>query len=222
MKKTLFLLTVLFMAVPLFAGTVKSVKGDVDVLVGSKWQKASVGMDVGDNSKIMTGISSTVRIDNKTGHFIVKELSMVTYHEKVTDKAIDQKISIDVGKVRVRFSKAKSVQSSFKVQTPKGTASVRGTEEDVGYYPLLGMSVEVIEGLIDLADNNGNGGAFGQGENGGVGQDGEMYGNSDLNEEFAGILDMFSDDDTSNEMIEDALKDFFNDLFNALGEPERL
>lgn len=222
MNKILFLSFVIFVSVPLFAGTVKEVKGDVDVLFGSKWQKASVGMDIGDNTKIMTGISSTVRIDNKTGHFIVKELSMVTYREKVSSKEIDQKISIDVGKVRVRFTKAKGVQSSFKVQTPKGTASVRGTEENVGYYPQLGMSVEVIEGLIEMADNNGNGSEFGQGENGGVGQNGELYGNSELNEEFAGILDMFSDDDTSNEMIEDALKDFFNDLFNALGEPERL
>lgn len=222
MNKTLFLSAVLFLAVPLFAGTVKEVKGDVDLLIGGKWQKASVGMDVGNNTKIMTGMDSSVRIDNTTGHFIVKELSMVTYSEKVTDKEIDQKVSIDVGKVRVRFAKAKSIKSSFKVQTPKGTASVRGTEEEVGYYPLMGMSVDVILGLIEIADNNGNGSQFGQGENGGVGQNGELYGNSDLNQQFSDLLQQFSDDDTQNGLLEDALNDFFNDLFGALNEPERL
>lgn len=222
MKKILFLSAVLFLAVPLFAGTVKEVKGDVDLLIGGKWQKASVGMDVGNNTKIMTGMDSSIRIDNTTGHFIVKELSMVTYSEKVTDKEIDQKVSIDVGKVRVRFAKAKSIKSSFKVQTPKGTASVRGTEEEVGYYPLMGMSVDVILGLIEIADNNGNGSQFGQGENGGVGQNGELYGNSDLNQQFSDLLQQFSDDDTQNDLLEDALDDFFNDLFGALNEPERL
>lgn len=222
MKKLFLLSVVVFIAAPLFAGTVKDVKGDVDVLIGGKWQKASSGMDIGDNTKIMTGISSTIRIDNTTGHFIVKELSMVTYREKISDKEIDQKLSIDVGKVRVRFAKAKSIKSSFKVQTPKGTASVRGTEEEVGYYPLMGMSVEVILGLIELVDNNGNGSGMGQGENGGVGQNGELYGNSDLNEEFAGILDQFSDHDYENGALEDSLRDFFDHLFGALNEPERL
>jgi hypothetical protein len=221
MKKTLIGIIIAALAVPLFAGTVKTVKGDVDVLIGGKWQKASVGMEVGDSAKIMTSVNSTIRIDNQTGHFIVNELSMVTYHEKSDSKKLDQNVSIDVGKVRVRFTKATGIKSSFKVQTPKGTASVRGTEEDVSYYPGSGMDVDVLEGEVDVGDNNGNSFGAGQGENGGVGQNGGLYSDTDNNQDDSGLNNQFGDDDSQNGSIDTALRDFFNDWLSG-NEPERL
>jgi hypothetical protein len=170
----------------------------------------------------MTSVNSTIRIDNRTGHFIVKELSMVTYHEKSTDKQLDQRLSIEVGKVRVRFAKAQNIRSSFKVQTPKGTASVRGTEEDVSYYPSAGMDVNVIEGNIDVGDNNGNSFGASGGENGGVGNNGNLYGDTDNNQNDSGYNGQFGDDDSQNGSYSDMLKDFFNKWLSGVDEPERL
>lgn len=222
MKKLFVSLVITALSVPLFAGTVRQVRGDVDVLIGGRWQKAAVGMEVGDNTKIMTSVSSSIRIDNRTGHFIVKELSMVTYQEKTTEKALDQKVSIEVGKVRVRFTKAQNVRSSFRVQTPRGTASVRGTYEDVSYYPSAGMNVDVLEGLIDVGDNNGNSFGAGGGENGGVGNNFNLFSDTDNNQDDSGYNGQFGDDDTQNGSYGDILRDFFNKWFSGLGEPERL
>jgi hypothetical protein len=222
MKKFLVFILAALVASPLFAGKVKDVNGSVDILQGGKWVKAREGMEIGDSTKIMTGMNSTITIDGKAGTVVVKELSMITYGEKTTAKSVDQKVDLAIGKVRVKFVKARGIQSSFKVQTPKGTASVRGTEKDVFSFPIAGFGVNVVTGAVEVYDANGNVIVSFQGENAGVGGDGELFGDSDLNEDLSGFADQFGDDDTMNDSLDDILDDFLQDLFDYLGEPERL
>jgi hypothetical protein len=221
MKKIIIILFILGFFNLLFAGKVTEVKGQADVMQDGKWQKAEAGMAIDNNTKIMTGINSSLKIETKGGFYIVKELSMVTFNEISKDKSLDQKVSIEVGKVRVRFTKIAGIKSSFKVQTPKGTASVRGTEKEPSYFPIAGMNVLVIEGSSDISDNNGNSFIARQGESGGVSSDGDIYGESDLDEEAAGYMDQFGDDDIGS--LGDDLSEFFNDYFRLFSnEPERL
>ncbi len=222
MKQAVAFILAVMAAIPLYAGKVRTVAGSVDVLEGGKWVRARQGMEIRDNTKIMTGMDSSITIDGKAGTVTVRELSMVTYGEKSTDKSVDQKVDLSIGKVRVRFTKARGIRSSFKVQTPKGTASVRGTEKDVFGYPVSGFGVNVLSGGADISDNYGNSFLAGAGEQGGVGGDGGLFGDGDINGGDAGFGNQFGDDDAFNDFLNDFLDDFYNDLFNFLDEPERL
>lgn len=189
----------------LFSGTVTEIQGKVDVLIQDKWQPAQVNMEIKENTKIMTGVNSSLKVETDGGFFLVKELSMVTYNESQSANATDHKIEIDVGKVKVRFAKAEGIKSTFKVQTPKGTASVRGTEEDVVYYPVSGMKVEVVEGIIDVGNNAGHSFSASRGESAGIKSDGKMIAEVDLAKENLGTLDKFTDKDTKNVIIQDVI-----------------
>lgn len=195
MKKILLAGLGLFLVSVVYGGTVRDVKGSVELLVQNKWTAAVVGQEVADGTKIMTGVGSSITVDTKGGYFTVKELSMATYGEKTTDKQVDQKVALDVGKVRVRFKKLDGVKSSFKVSTPKGTASVRGTEKDIGYYPGAGMTVFVVEGSVDVTDNSGSSFIAGQNQQSGVGNNGEIYGDNDNGEDNSGYNNQFGDND---------------------------
>jgi len=224
MKRLLMVISAVAIANIMSAGTIKEVSGSVDLLINDKWTPAKVGTEIKDNTKIMTGMSADLKVDTKGGTFEVKELSMVSFHETSTDKTSDQKISIDVGKVKVHFTKIQGIQSSFKVQTPKGTASVRGTEEEVGYFPSLGMQVFVLEGSIDVADQNGSSFIADQGQKANVTSGGDLQGQNDLNSDKTGQNDTKTDNDTQNNSINDNLNNIFNDHTGtgSTADPERL
>ncbi len=224
MKKVIAVAVLIFAFQILFAGVVKDMTGSVDVLINGKWQKAALNMEIKDGTKIMTGLNSTVKVETAGGFFTVNELSMVTYQEILSDKFHAQKLALNMGKVKVRFSKIQGTQSSFKVQTPKGTASVLGSEEDVSFYSSSGMNVDIIDGTIDVGDNNGNSFTGHQGDHGGVSGDNGINGNTDHVSGGLNQFDSFGDDDTRNNTIDNGLKGFLNNLFNqnSLPEPERL
>lgn len=203
LKYLIFLIVMLLFGSIAFGGTVVDVQGKAEALINGKWVPVVNKMDVKDGTKLMTGVGSSMKVQAKAGYFIMREMSMVTYGETVYENSVDQKVSIDVGKVRVRYDKVEGVKSSFKVQTPKGTASVRGTEEEVGFYPTSGMSIEVVEGSINVMDNNGSSFVSTGGEKSGVSSNGKLFGESDVLETDAGLNNFFSDNDTQNSFIND-------------------
>jgi hypothetical protein len=205
-------------------GTIKDMTGKVDILGGDKWQKAALSMEIKNGDKIMTGINSSVRVETAGGFFEVKELSIATFKEANFAGSHDQKISLETGKVKVRFSKVAGEQSSFKVQTPRGTASVLGSEEDVGYTSFGGMTVDVIDGHIGIFNNQGNGFAAGRGEHGGVAGSQGLFGNFDNIYTGLDQNNPFSDNDTENNTINGGLRGFTIQFIQsqAIPEPERL
>lgn len=221
MKKFYVLVLMLAMVPALFAGTVKSVKGKVDVMVGSKWTKATKGMYIKNGTKIMTGLNSSIKVQTKTGYFQVRELSMVTYKDKGTGH--QQTIALKSGKVKVRYKKISGIKTSFKVQTPKGTASVRGTEELVSFSPIAGMTVIVYVGHVDIVDGAGNKIATYEGETGGVLTPGEMRTGG---ERMRRIIraGRFNQDDMRiiNNIIRRRFGIGLDDICDKFGEPERL
>jgi len=224
MKKLFISGIMLLMCQLMFGGVVKEISGSVDVLIDGKWQKAALNMEIKDGTKIMTGLKSSVKVETKGGYYIVKELSLATFNELSTDKSYDQKISLDMGRVRVRFEKIKDVKSTFRVQTPRGTASVRGTEKEIGYNSFSGMDVLVIKGFIDIFDNSGNNLTAGEGQEGGVDENGNLNGNANYIDNKLGIGNEYGDDDYNSESIRDALKSLFEDYYPEwkIQEPERL
>lgn len=212
-------------AASLWSAPVKEVNGSVDVLINNKWQKATVGLDIPSGARIMTGAKSSVKVEVKGGFFIVKELSMVTFTEKAGDKVNEQKVDTKVGKVQVRFQKADASRYNFKVQTPVGTASVRGTEEIVTYTPSGGMTVEVLLGSIDVIDNPGNGFILFAGQNGGVDDVDGLTTGEDESDDKSGKNEHFQGDPGSGFTPDQLLGDIFGGLDiiqKFLNEPERL
>jgi hypothetical protein len=225
MKYVFIIITVVFTFGLSYGGMVTEISGKVDILSGDKWQKAVLAMEVKTGDRIMTGMNSSIRVETEGGFFEVKELSMVTFSEVRSSGLHDQKLTLDTGKVRVRFSKVIGVQSSFKVQTPRGTASVLGTEEEVGYSSLNGMSVYVIDGHIVAANNSGNSLGVDRGGHGGVSAKFILYGNFDYIYSESGGNAPFGDNDAENNTIKYGLKGYFNQLFffqPPVPEPERL
>jgi|GEM_PF-2185942 len=224
MKYAFIILSAVFAFGLSYGGMVTEISGKVDILSGDKWQKAVLAMEVKTGDRIMTGMNSSIRVETEGGFFEVKELSMVTFSEARTSTSHDQKLTLDTGKVRVRFSKIIGVQSSFKVQTPRGTASVLGTEEEVGYSSLNGMSVYVIDGQVVAANNNGNSLGIDRGGHGGVSAKFMLYGNFDYIYSESGGNAPFGDNDTENNTIKYGLRFYLNRLFyfQPIPEPERL
>ncbi len=227
MKRSSLIAAMLLLASQLFAGKVISVSGKVDVMSGGAWQKARVGMNIDNNTRIMTGVNGQMKVSSAHGTFIVKELSMVTYKETSSDKGtkVDQNLDMKMGKVQVKFQKVDGVKATFKVKTPKGTASVRGTELVVIYYPTAGMDVQVLQHVVDVLNNFGEVVPTAEGQNMMITFEGDFRDKlNELREQFDLDPSEWSrDDQTSWRIINDILDDVFDYTRNNLSnEPERL
>ena len=138
---------------------------------------------------------------------------------------MDIKVTSEIGKVKVKFKKVEGIKSSFKIQTPSGTASVRGTEEEVSYFPGIGMHVVVIEGIIDVIDNAGQSLPTYQDENSGVDIFKGLYHRSDDLMQELGIGRELSGDDSQNYLLKNELNNpgnVDNNDSTIIRDPERL
>jgi len=152
---SVIVLSVFFAAIS-WAGTVQKVSGDVMADFGKGWAPVKVGTKIPNGTDLMTGFDSSITIRYGVGEFVVQELSQVTFKEKSNSKRVDNELDLKLGRVRVKYQKLKSrKQTSFKVTTPRGSASVRGTEEEVVYFPDFGMQVRVLLGHVDVFSQTG-------------------------------------------------------------------
>lgn len=222
----LILIIITAVTATVFGGTVQSVSGSVDVLIDGSWESATVGMTVNNGNKIMTGLSGSMTVKTTGGSFTVKPLSLVTYNEDTTETSSDEELDLEMGTVDVEFTKVSGLNSSFKVSTPKGTASIRGTREIVTYYPMSGLVVTVEIGHIDVSDNAGNTVPASKDQTVKITVSGDLFTVKDIivDQFDLGIEDIL-ENDTKVEIINDLLDDLFNDpglILDAIGEPERL
>ncbi len=147
---------ILLFAVRMWAGTVQSISGDAMADLGKGWTPVKVGMKIPNGTDLMTGFDSKIVIKYGAGEFTVDELSQVTFKEKTSKNRVDNELDLKLGKVRVKYQKLQSrKETSFKVTTPRGSASVRGTEEEVLYFPDFGMKVRVLIGHVDVRSRAG-------------------------------------------------------------------
>jgi len=229
MKKLMLTLMAVLMTAPLFAGKVVTVRGKADMLRNGKWTAIKKGMVIKNNTRIMTGMRGYVRVKERFGTFSVRELSMLTYHEKSGKKSNFQKVNLKIGHVRVSFKRIKGIKAGFKVRTPQGTASVRGTEQLVSFVPGQGMNVQVIHGIVQVLNNQGSGIPTSLGQNLGIDPQGNLHDQWDNVKNFfqAYYPDVADWNDLNPDQINQILNDVFNlpqiiNILNGLGEPERL
>lgn len=118
------------------------------------WINATKGMRLYPGDKISTGFMSNVvlRIDDST-IIKIKSLTQITVGSvifrylsgKLT--ALDAKIELRMGIIKMYIKDNKPVKTDMKVTTPNPTCSVRGTTFGVSYNDNI-TSVEVFDGAV--------------------------------------------------------------------------
>ncbi len=222
-------LCAMLLATPLFAGKVIVVRGRADMLQNGKWTAIKKGMIIKNNTRIMTGMRGYVRVSERFGTFSIGELSMLTYREKSGKKRNSQKITLKMGRVHVKFKKIKGIKANFQVRTPQGTASVRGTEKVVTFFPGQEMNVQVLHGVVQVVNNMGSGLPTSIGQNLGIDPQGNF---NDQWDQMKGYFEAYYPDvadwnditpDMINQLINGLLDwNKINEFLSGIGEPERL
>ncbi|NMB81878.1 MAG: FecR domain-containing protein [Ignavibacteria bacterium] len=111
---------------------VKKIIKDVSYRVSdnqSEWEKAKVGIAIGDGGKVRTGSSSLALIQfiDGSGLLRVRENSILNIYGKSENRKMNKNTFIDRGMVGFEVNK-QAEDEEFKFTTPTVVASIRGTE----------------------------------------------------------------------------------------------
>jgi len=106
------------------------VKGSVDhKLPGQKWEPLKAGMKIKRGAMVQTGIKSGALLQfGKSTKVLVRASTFAVINESFAEKnAYAGEMRVDVGSVRLEAKPEREEKLDFKVETPQGTAAVRGT-----------------------------------------------------------------------------------------------
>ncbi len=177
-KKTIFIMTVLTCLIISISGfTAKIVRttGKVSIQRDGDFSRAKKGMKLKEGDIIVTGSRSAVLFRLKDKSIIeVHALSILkidtlqgltsTPGQSKKRKKYKVKLKLKIGGIRANVTVVKGLKKKFQVQTPKGTASVRGTEKLVRYSQDRGIRLTVTRGTVLLQTNLGSGKSVRKGE----------------------------------------------------------
>jgi hypothetical protein len=170
MMKRLFIGTVILLsAVLLFAqegkdgeALIRECTGTVEIMMPGEttWKLAEPGQVIGGDTKISTGFKSTALIALGNSTLIVRPLTRLSLNEIVNIQGNETvSISLQTGRVRAEVKAPSGGATSFTVQSPMVTASVRGTSFDFD-----GTNLTVDEGRVHLSGGDGTGVYVGAGQ----------------------------------------------------------
>ena len=128
-----------------------SVKGTAAYRDGRNWVPLKANQVLKEGTRISTGSNSSavIRLNRHNHTITVKPLSMIQVFSKESASSTNTRIGLKRGGVNARVPRDSNVKTIFRVSTPVATSSVRGTEENIGYGPGKGMTVEVVSGEIE-------------------------------------------------------------------------
>lgn len=109
-----------------------------------------------------------------TSTVVVKNTSQLKIASFFTEGGVVRtEILLKMGEVAAKVNKSEATRSDFRIKSPTGTASVRGTElKTVSYTPTQGMKVVLVSGFANLGGLRGNT-QVGGGQTGAVEADGD-------------------------------------------------
>lgn len=140
---------------------VKELTGKVEIkTTGGAWQAAQAGMTLDTGATISTGFSSTAVLDLGTSTLKVAPLTRMQLVELIARQgSVSTTLALKVGKVNADVKVAPGLRQQFTVKGPQATAAVRGT-----VFEFDGVTVNVVNGLVFLSNNQGQGRGVGAGE----------------------------------------------------------
>lgn len=141
MKKLFLSLILTAFAFSSFAMQAKvvSTKGKAEVQNGSSWVALNVGDTLDQGAVIQTGFKSEIVLKIKESTVTVAPLTRITLQTLAEKNGVagaqgkdETAIFLDTGSLRSNVQKSQDRRVGFTVRSPVATASVRGTEFDVG------------------------------------------------------------------------------------------
>jgi hypothetical protein len=167
MKRIVFITAILVLltaALPLFAqnsASVERVRGKVEMqLPGRPWQAVAAGDQLPLGATISTGFRSEALLQIGSATLEVKALTRMRLDELVEREGlVETELFLRVGRVRAEVRPREGLQQEFRLKSPVSTAAVRGTSFDFD-----GVNLQVLTGLVNLANNYGQSGQVGAGE----------------------------------------------------------
>jgi len=140
---------------------VKQFTGKVEIkATGGTWLPAKAGMVMDRGASISTGFSSTAVLDLGTSTLKVAPLTRIQLVELIARQGnVSTTLALKVGKVNAEVKVAPGLRQEFTLKGPQATAAVRGT-----VFEFDGVSVNVVNGLVFLSNNQGQGRGVGAGE----------------------------------------------------------
>ena len=140
---------------------VKEFTGKVQIKAGDGvWQPVTSGMVLDTGASISTGFSSTALLDLGTSTLKVAPLTRMQLVELIARQGkVSTTLALKVGKVNAEVKVAPGLRQEFTLKGPQATAAVRGT-----VFEFDGVTVNVVNGLVYLSNNQGQGRGVGAGE----------------------------------------------------------
>jgi hypothetical protein len=124
------------------------------------WTAAEPGQQLSGNTKISTGFKSTALVSLGNSTLLIRPLTRLTLDEIVNiqgDETVG--INIQTGRIRAEVTAPAGGVTSFTVQSPMVTASVRGTSFDFD-----GINLTVDKGLVHIVGGDRTGTYVGVGQ----------------------------------------------------------
>ncbi len=154
MKKLLFFIMIIALAIPVFAqnATVERVSGKVEVLkTGGKWVAVAVGDVIPIGATISTGFRSSAVLMVAGSQITVMALTRMSIEDLAeTNESISTSLNLRTGKVQASVASTSGKTTDFTLRSPVSTAAVRGTE-----FVFDGYRLEVIAGVVSFFSKSG-------------------------------------------------------------------
>lgn len=138
---------------------VVDLKGDVSAKAADGSAVAvTKGVELAKGQQLTTGVDSEAKLAFADGSvMVVSEMSQLLVADLLTSGSRSQvAVQLKMGEVAAQVNPKHAFQTDFKITTPTGTASVRGTEiRQVSYHPARGTEVALKSGSLLVENNNG-------------------------------------------------------------------
>lgn len=181
MKKLwLTVLAVLVMAVAVSAAdlnvSVVSVTGTAEWRhPNGAWQPVRSGMALAKGDEVFTGPSGRVVLQMNTGRITVNPLSRVTIEANTqVQSAAATVLGVQLGNVRALVDHSRPGTQSITVNTPVGSAGIRGSEVDLSYSPDMGAEIEQLAGYSQVENEQGRESSNIAGQGSSISAEGEL------------------------------------------------
>lgn len=113
------------------------VVGKVEVLLPgqSQWQAAQVDMRIPEKTVIATGFESRAALRLGGSTVRLRPMSRLALEELIAAEGGQRtRLELRVGRISAEVRRGENRETEFSVRTPQATASVRGTDFEVGPY----------------------------------------------------------------------------------------
>ena len=143
------------------SAVVKEFTGKVEIkATAGAWEPARIGMTLDAGASISTGFGSTALLDLGSSTLKVAPLTRMQLVELIARQgSVSTTLALKVGRVNADVKVAPGLRQNFTLKGPQATAAVRGT-----VFEFDGVSVNVVNGLVYLSNNQGQGRGVGAGE----------------------------------------------------------